>query len=102
MRSEMIGSGLERAVRAVDGVSSVVNQLVDDSSLVRRLATALASHARTRAIPPGYRVSSSFGRILVVGAFSSEARVAVRQVCSGEPGVRSVQIRSNGNLPQAL
>jgi osmotically-inducible protein OsmY len=100
-RSEMIGTGIERAVRAVDGANSVVNQLVDDSSLVRRLATALASDARTRAIPPGYQVSSAFGRVMLVGAFSSEARAAASQVCSSVPGVRSVEIRSNGNPPQA-
>ena len=101
MRSEMIGSGIERAVRAVAGASSVVNQLVDDSSLVRRLATALAADARTRDVLPGYQVSSAFGRVMVVGAFSSEARAAVTQVGSSVAGVRSVEIRSNGNPPQA-
>jgi osmotically-inducible protein OsmY len=101
MRSEMIGAGIEHAVRAVAGASSVVNHLVDDSSLVRRLATALATDARTRDIAPGYQVSSAFGRVMVVGAFSSKARAAVSQVGSSVAGVRSVEIRSNGNPPQA-
>ncbi len=96
MRSEMIAPGIEQAVRAVPGTRGVLNYLVDDSSLVRRLATALALDARTRAIPPGYRVVSALGRTMVVGDLAGEARTAVSQVCAGVPGVRSVLIRSTG------
>src|SRR5579859_3471983 len=102
LRSEMIAAGIERAVRAVNGVDSVVSHLVNDSSLVRRLATALASDARTQPIPPGYQVQSAFGRVLVVGVFDNEARLAIGQVCSSVPGVRSVQIRSLSDLPMSL
>jgi osmotically-inducible protein OsmY len=94
MRSEMIGAGIEQAARAVAGANSVVNHLVDDSSLVRRLATVLASDARTRAIAPGYQVNSAFGRVMVVGDFTVAARAAVKQVSAGVAGVRAVEVRS--------
>jgi osmotically-inducible protein OsmY len=94
MRSEMIGPAIEHAVRAVDGTRGVVNHLVDDSSLVRCLATALSSDARTQAIPPGYQVMSSFGRVMVVGALTEQ--MAAHQVCAGVSGVRSVEIKSIG------
>ena len=94
MRSEMIGAGIEHAVRGVAGASSVINHLMDDSSLVRRVATALATDARTRGIAPGYQVNSAFGRVLVVGSFTAEARAAVNQVCANLIGVRAVEIRS--------
>jgi osmotically-inducible protein OsmY len=94
MRSEMIAPGIERAVRAIAGTRSVVNHLLDDSSLVRELATALALDARTRAIRPGYQVVSALGHAMVVGDFGGEARAAVSQVCAGVAGVRSVEIRS--------
>jgi hypothetical protein len=94
MRSEMIGPGIEQAVRAVPGTRRVLNHLFDDSSLVRRLATALAVDPRTRAISPGYQVVSALGHTMVVGNFTNEAEAAVRQVCAGVAGVRSVLIRS--------
>ena len=99
MRSDMIAPAIEQAVRAVVGPRSVVNHLVDDSSLVRRLATALATNARTQAIPPGYQVISTFGRVRVVGTFADETRAAICQVCSDVPEVRSVEIESIGNPP---
>ena len=96
MRSEMIGPGLEEAVWAVPGTRSVVNHVVADSSLVRRLAAALALDARTRSIPPGYRVVSTLGHTMVVGDFPGEQRLALSQVSTGVAGVRSVLIRPTG------
>ncbi|HLE27295.1 MAG TPA: BON domain-containing protein [Anaerolineales bacterium] len=96
MLSEMLVPAIEQAARKVTGARSVVNHLVDDSSLVRRVATALALDPRSRAIPPGYRVVSSLGHAMVVGNFAREAaaRGAVTTVCQGVPGVRSVKIKS--------
>lgn len=95
MLTEMLATVIEQAVRRVTGVRSVVNHLVNDSALIRRVAQALALDARTRTIPPGYQVACSLGYAMVVGNFADEAaRASVTEVGQGVPGVRSVKIRS--------
>jgi osmotically-inducible protein OsmY len=76
-------------------VVEVDNQLVDDSTLRLQVAYALANDARTRHIPPGYKVVSQVGRVVVVGNFTDEAsRAAVVSVCQSVPGVRSARVKS--------
>jgi osmotically-inducible protein OsmY len=95
MRTEMLTVVIERAVHGVTGARSVVNHLVDDGSLIRRVAQALALDPRTRAIPPGYQVMSSLGYATVVGNFAdAAARAALTEVGQAVPGVRSVTIKS--------
>ena len=96
IRSEMVAPGIEQAVQSVAGLSGLVNQLIDDSSLVRRLAAALSLDQRTRTIPPGYQIVSNLGHTLVVGTFDGEMSAAISEVCTGLAGVRSVQIRRPG------
>jgi osmotically-inducible protein OsmY len=85
----------ERAVRAVRGVVDVSNQLVDDGGLTNRVAQALAVDPRTRAIPPGYRVTCFYGRVTLVGDFGDEQTHSnVVEVCKSVEGVRSVTVVS--------
>lgn len=85
---------VERAVRAVPGVSEVVNHLWDDGALSRTAAQALATHPATRQIPPGYKVTALVGHLFVIGHFADEAaRAAVLEVCRAVPGVRSAHIK---------
>jgi hypothetical protein len=97
MRTEMLAPDIEQAVRAVQDASSVVSQLVDDSSLACRLAATLTLDTCTGAIAPGYLAVSTPEHVMVAGAIAEEACVAVSQVCSSIVGVRSAKIRSTGN-----
>lgn len=86
---------VERAVRAVPHVVQVINHLLDDGTLSRAAAQALATHPATRQIPPGYKVTAFIGHVFVIGRFADDAaRAAVAEVCRAIPGVRSAQIKA--------
>jgi osmotically-inducible protein OsmY len=93
--SVFAASEAERAARAVPGVVGVANHLLDDGSLTRRVAHALATDPRTRSIPPGYRVTCFYGRVVLVGNLDEEVtRTAVVEVCKSVEGVRDVKVVS--------
>jgi len=82
------------ATEAVPGVVGVSNQLVDDTSLTRRVAEALATDSRTRAIPPGYQVTSTVGYVTVVAeGFDEAQRAETTEVCQSVTGVRGVKVK---------
>jgi hypothetical protein len=72
----------------------LTNNLVDDGTLSRRVAEALALDARTRDIPPGYEVTAVFGRILLVGFFTDAQSRELLTVAQGVPGVREVSVKT--------
>jgi osmotically-inducible protein OsmY len=91
--SRMIAAEVERVARTVPGVTEVSNELLDDGSLTLQLARTLATDPRTRAIPPGYKITSVFGHITLVGDFADEqVHQMVIDVCQSVHGVRSVKI----------
>ncbi len=94
VQSPMAAVEVERAAAEVPGVMSVDNQIVDDGTLARVLAEALSRDERSRSIPPGFRVTSTFGHVLITGYFSDEQARAALAVAQAEPGVREVTIRT--------
>ena len=76
------------------GVSSVTSHVVDDATLTRRVAEALSKDERTSAIPPGYRVSSVFGHLTLVGYFTEGQSRAVLAVCQSVKGTRTVNVKA--------
>ena len=92
--SSMTAAEVERAARAVPGVTGVNNQVMDDGSLARHVAEALAKDARTREIAPGYHVACFIGHVTVVGYFSSEQAQAVTAVCQAVGGVHAVNVKT--------
>jgi osmotically-inducible protein OsmY len=94
VQSPMAAIEVERTAAEVPGVAAVTNHLLDDGTLARNIAEALARDERTRSIPPGYRVSSTFGHVRIAGYFEDEAAQAVLAVAQAVPGVREVSIRA--------
>jgi osmotically-inducible protein OsmY len=92
--SPMTAAEVEVAAASVPGVMAVTNRLVDDGTLSRQVAEALALDERTRSIPPGYRVAPIFGTLLITGYFTPEQGQAVEAVAGAVPGVREVIIRA--------
>jgi osmotically-inducible protein OsmY len=84
----------ERAAESVPGVAGVTNLLIDDGSLARQVAEALATDARTRAIAPGYEVTVVFGYLTLIGRFTDEDARAAQAVAEAVPGVRRVTLKT--------
>jgi osmotically-inducible protein OsmY len=94
VQSPMTAVEVERAVADTPGVTGVSNLLTDDASLSRVVAEALATDARTRAIPPGNEVTVVFGHVTVIGQFNDETARQVMEVTQGVAGVRSVNVKT--------
>ena len=94
VQSPMVAVDVERAVADVPGVEQVINDLVDDGTLVRDVAEALATDPRTQAIPPGYEVTSVFAQVTLIGRFTDAEGQAVMAVTQAVPGVRSVNVKT--------
>jgi osmotically-inducible protein OsmY len=94
VQSPMTAVDVERAAAEVPGVTQVTNLLVDDGTLSRQVAEALATDARTQAIPPGYEVTSIFGHVMLVGRFTADEARDVMAVTQSIPGVRSVNVKT--------
>ncbi len=94
LRSPMAAAEVERAAAAVSGGAPIANHVTDDATVSRRVAEALATDARTSAIPPGYDVVSVYGHITLVGTFTPEQVQAATAVCQAVPAVRSVTIKA--------
>jgi osmotically-inducible protein OsmY len=90
----MMAADVERAAAEVPGVTQVTNLLVDDGTLSRQIAEALATDPRTQAIPPGYEVNPIFGHVFLVGRFTPDEARAVMAVAQSLPGVRSVNVKT--------
>jgi hypothetical protein len=93
VQSPMSCIEVEWAAASVPGVKGVTNELADDATLSRRVATALAYDPRTASIPPGYEVTPMFGHVLIIGKFSDDQAAAVTAVTQAVPDVLSVKIR---------
>lgn len=94
VQSPMVAVEVERAVAEAPGLVELDNQLVDDGTLMRDVAEALATDPRTRAIPPGYEVTSVFGQVTLIGRFNDAEAVAVMAVTQAVPGVRGVNVKT--------
>lgn len=94
VQSEMAAIEVERAAEAVPGVRAVTNNLIDDATLVRRVAEALAEDARTSSIPPGYSVNSTFGHLRITGYFTGEQARGVLAVAQAASGVHAVSVQA--------
>jgi osmotically-inducible protein OsmY len=68
--------------------------LLDDAAIQNAAALALALDARTKAIRPGYRVTSQNGHISVTGKFTAEQAQAIKEVAGEVTGVKGVSVRS--------
>ena len=94
VQSPMMAVEVERAIAEVPGVASLTSLLVDDGTLSRQVAEALSSDPRTQAIPPGYEVTSLFGRVTLIGRFTLDESRAVMAVTQAVPGVRAVNVKT--------
>jgi len=94
VQSPMAAVEVARAAADVAGAGGVTNHVLDDASLSSRVAEALSTDPRTAAIPPGYQVTSTFGRIKLIGYFTPEQAQAATAVCQAVAGVRSVAIQA--------
>lgn len=94
VQSPMVAVEVERAVAEVPGVESVQNDLVDDGTLSRAIAEALATDPRTQAIPPGYEVTVIFAQVTLIGRFTDSEAQAVMAVAQALPGVRGVNVKT--------
>ncbi len=94
VQSPMAAVEVERTAEAVPGVTSVVNNLIDDGSLSRLVAELLSTDPTTRDIPPGYEVTPTFGFITLIGWFTPEQEAAVTAVLSTIPAIRGVTIKN--------
>ncbi len=94
VQSPMAAAEVERAAVDVAGPGAVTSHVVDDATLRRRAAEALATDPRTAAIPPGYNVSVTFGHLWLVGRLTAEQAQAATAVCQAVPGVRSVTLKA--------
>ena len=94
VQSPMVAVEVERAVAEVPGVTGLDNLLADDGTLMRDVAEALATDERTRAIPPGYEVTTVFGQVTLVGRFTDTEAAAVMAVTQAVPGVRGVNVKT--------
>ncbi len=92
VQSPMACVEVGRAAEAVPGVTSVINNLVDDGSLKRLLGEQLAADPTTCDIPPGYEVTATFGFVRVTGWFTPAQAEAVQAVIQATPGVRGVKV----------
>lgn len=94
VQSPMAAVDVERAVADVPGVEQVLNDLVDDGTLVRDVAEALATDPRTQAIPPGYEVTAVFAQVTLIGRFTNAEAQAVMAVTQAVPGVAGVNVKT--------
>lgn len=94
VQSPMAAVEVERAAEQVPGVTSVINNLIDDGSLSRLVAEVLSTDPGTRDIPPGYEVTATFGYLRIVGWFTPEQAAAVLKVVTAIPGVRDAVVRA--------
>ena len=94
VQSPMIAVEVERVVADTPGVTGLTNLLTDDPGLSIEVAEALATDARTSAIPPGYEVTVVFGHVTVIGRCDEELARQVMAVAQGVPGVRSVNVKT--------
>lgn len=94
VQSPMVAVEVERAVAEVPGVVSVQNDLVDDGTLSREIAEALATDPRTQAIPPGYEVTVVFAQVTLIGRFTDLEAQAVMAVAQAVRGVRGVNVKT--------
>src|SRR5260370_3661163 len=58
IQSPMAAAEVARTAAETPGVTRVISHVVDDPTLSIQLAEALATHAPTSAMPPGYAVPS--------------------------------------------
>jgi len=93
LQSPMAAAEVARTAAEVPGVSGVHSQLVDDATLSSQVAEALGTNPRTAAIPPGYEVTSMYGRVVLVGTFTAEQAQAAELAARSVPGVRSVNVK---------
>jgi osmotically-inducible protein OsmY len=93
VQSPMSAVEVARAATDVPGVSGVTSHVVDDATLSRKVAEALSKDERTRAIPPGYEVTSVFGHLTVIGRFTEEQARALQAVCQSVRSVRTVKVK---------
>jgi osmotically-inducible protein OsmY len=94
VQSPMAAVEIERAVAEVPGLAGLTSLLVDDGTLSRDVAEALATDARTQAIPPGFEVTSLFGHVTLVGRFTDDEARAAMAVTQAVPGVRGVNVKT--------
>ena len=94
LQSPMAAVEVERAAAEVPGVAGVTNHLIDDGTLSRRVAEAMAKDPRTAAVGPGYEVTSVFGRVVLIGYFTPEQSRVLVVVCQSVPGVRAVVVKA--------
>jgi osmotically-inducible protein OsmY len=94
VQSPMMAAEVERAVAEVPGIAALTNLLIDDGTLSRQVAEALATEPRTQAIPPGYEVTAIFGHITLIGRFTPDESRAVLAVTQSVPGVRAVNVKT--------
>ncbi len=94
VQSPMAAAEVGHAAAETAGAAAVTNHVVDDASLSRLVAEALATDPRTAPIEPGYKVASTFGHLWLVGGFTPEQSQAVTAVCQAVAGVRSVTIKA--------
>ena len=92
--SPMTAAEVENTAAYVSGGAPITNRLGDDATLSRRVAEALATDARSAAIPPGYEVVSIYGHITLVGVFTPEQIQGAQAVAQATPGVRSVAVKA--------
>ena len=85
---------IEHTAAAVPGVTGVTNHVLDDGSLDRQIAEALAADPRTRDVPPGYRVNSLFGYVTITGRFTVAQARDVITIAQAIPGVRTVNVKA--------
>ena len=70
----------------------VTLDVLDDAAIQHAAAYALATDSRTRAIPPGYRLSSHNGHIHVKGRLSAEQTQAAVEVVGQVKGVQGASV----------
>ncbi|MCC6189314.1 MAG: BON domain-containing protein [Anaerolineales bacterium] len=94
VQSPMAAVEVGRAVAELPGLTGLTNLLVDDGTLSRDVAEALATDPRTEAIPPGYQVTSVFRHVTLAGRFTNDEARAVLAVAQAVPGVRAARVKT--------
>jgi osmotically-inducible protein OsmY len=92
VQSPMAAAEVAHAAASVFGAGTIISHLVDDATLSRQVAEALANDPRTAAIPPGYEANSVYGHVRLVGHFTADQSQALEAVGRTLPGVRTVSV----------
>lgn len=90
VRTQTLKERIAMAVRSLQGVQNVKNDLIVDTELERTVAQALAADPRTAAGFPGILVGSVFGVIFLKGQVDSQdIKKAAELVAKQVPNVRA-------------